>query len=653
WVFFKKRIVQLDPAAASPPELRKTTMLDRILWVVLPACGSILLLATTSQMTQDIASVSFLWMIPLGLYLVTFIISFDHSRWYHRAVWIPLSMITVGVMVYLLNQDSADEEMHIGYQIGIYVAAMFCAVMICHGEMVQIKPDPSRLTGFYLAISLGGAVGGFFVNLIAPRIFAGWDFSWVINKATTWEFEVAAGYWELHVGLLLAAIATIICIARDMKAAYQPIAIGLAMGVAGLFAWNLLDFQDSDEPLRITFGLLILFLLLTLVLLTLIKRIRSFRWDAMTAVAIGVLLNVLIILLRKNAWHAMIVIVVASLLIVVISFIGRLVRSGGSLKGLVDSGMTAFAASISVMCFFLWQHVQEHGGATEVRRGFFGVLRVFEWDDWEGDTYRTLYNGRISHGQEFITGDQAGVPSTYYAYESGAGAYFEIRPTGGELAEPQQIGVVGLGVGTIAAFAGENDNVRFYEINPQVEELSRTSFFYRKQCKGTEQVVLGDARITMERELAAGQNQQFDVLFIDAFTGDSIPIHLLTLESFKLYFEHLKPDGVLAVHITNRHLDLSDPVRILARELEREATLVSYAPDDGYESDWILITKDEDFHLELDLNSWASEWWTPEPKEILWTDDYSNLFHVIIHEEKWNWVWKLMGAPAEVEEDEE
>ena len=164
-------------------------------------------------------------------------------------------------------------------------------------------------------------------------------------------------------------------------------------------------------------------------------------------------------------------------------------------------------------------------------------------------------------------------------------------------------GVVGLGTGTLAAFAGPEDRVRIYEINAQVEELARTEFGYLKNCKGHETVLLGDARITMERELAAGEIQKFDALFIDAFSGDSIPIHLMTREAFELYFKHLKPNGVLAVHITNLHLDLSDPVRVLAREVGADAVWVEHWTDDSYGSDWVLISKDKGFLADLELKA--------------------------------------------------
>jgi spermidine synthase len=199
------------------------------------------------------------------------------------------------------------------------------------------------------------------------------------------------------------------------------------------------------------------------------------------------------------------------------------------------------------------------------------------------------------------------------AVESGVGAVFACLPQRNELpAAPIHVGVVGLGVGTIATYAETGDRFRFYEINPQVEELARSHFTYLADCAGEESVILGDARISLERELAEGNKQEFDALFVDAFSGDSIPIHLLTREAFALYFEHLKPGGVLAVHITNLHLDLADPVRNLAAEFGYEAYRVDHSPDvvdyHTYYSDWVIITKDEEFISALESSDFLSEW---------------------------------------------
>ncbi|MEM6280507.1 MAG: fused MFS/spermidine synthase, partial [Verrucomicrobiota bacterium] len=461
------------------------------------------------QMCQDVAVVPFLWVLPLSLYLLTFVISFDHDRWYLRFVWYPLAILAVGGVVYLINQQFASEEMFLVRQIALFLAAIFCGCLVCHGEMVRIKPAARYLTGFYLAISLGGALGGLFVSLVSPLVFD--------------------GYWELHVALLLLAILATVTLVRELR------------------------------------------------------RRKTF--------------------------------------------------------------LPLAAASIAALtCFFflgrgLWQHIEESRlGSLASMRGFYGVLRVYEENEFTGDYYRSLYHGRISHGRQYMEEPWTDLATTYYNEESGIGAAMALLPGRGEDSEePVHVGVVGLGVGTIATYARPGDRVRFYEINPQVETMAREHFTYLADCKGEETVVLGDARISLENELRNGGSQDFDLLVVDAFSGDSIPLHLMTEEAFDLYFQHLKEDGILAVHISNLHLDLSDPVRNLAEVFGRTAYRVEYSPDyDNYHShysDWVLISKNPDLVPILESKDYFGEWATEDPNPIHWKDDYSNLLNVVM----WEW----------------
>jgi len=482
----------------------RASLSDRILWIAFAACGSILLLATTNQMCQDVAVVPFLWILPLSLYLISFIICFDHARWYWRPFWIPLAMVSVGALVYLLNQDYADTEMHLSWQITIYASALFAGCMVCHGEMVRLKPHPRYLTSFYLAVSLGGAMGGAFVSLVAPRIFS--------------------GYWELHTGLLLFAGLTTLTLVRE--------------------------FGKRD--------------------------------------------------------HA-----------------------------LVGAGAVLWIQALIFLAFYLRAHIHESEADTiRSTRSFYGVLRVYESGLFTDDHQRSLYHGRISHGSQYLSDKFHNWPGTYYSKDSGVGVFFD-QYRAQQNNAPMKVGVVGLGVGTLAAWAESGDSVRFYEINSQVKDLATTYFTYLENCEGDASVVLGDARITLEWELKQQEPQQFDALFVDAFSGDSIPIHLLTREAFELYFEHLKDDGVLVVHITNLHLDLSDPVRTLAEELGKQAIQIEYDPDSWAEnySRWVLISSNTGLLAQIEAEGWSTPWWSESPQKIRWTDDYSNLLQVIDWEE--------------------
>jgi len=287
----------------------------------------------------------------------------------------------------------------------------------------------------------------------------------------------------------------------------------------------------------------------------------------------------------------------------------------------------------------LWIVRESGEGVVARARSFYGVLRVKERSALVGEewlTERSLLHGRISHGRQYPGSDLEHLATTYYSEGSGPDALFASHPARKNNGTPLKYGVIGLGTGTLAAYARNGDTVRIYEINPQVERFSRTHFTYLRDCRGTVEVVPGDARISLTQELAAGNSGEFDFLFVDAFSGDAIPIHLITREACELYFRHLKPGGVLAIHTTNTHLNLTDPVRTMARTLEADNLQVEHVPEpdgggaDDY-SQWVLVSRDQTFLNQLRKQGWATEW-EREAKSILWTDDYSNLWQVL----NWN-----------------
>jgi len=492
------KVVNIENPAVTWPE--------RLTWIALAACGSTVLLATTNQMSQDVAVIPFLWVLPLSLYLVTFIICFGNERWYNRPVWVTVLILSLIAVVSLLLKDYVADNMSLAYQIGIYTSAMFACCMVCHGEMVRRRPAVEQLTGFYLYVALGGALGGVFVNIIAPFVFD--------------------GFWELHLGLLATTL---------------------------LLGWSIVRDGNAFPTIsrRLSFGVF---------------------------------------------W----------------------------LTGIVALG------------YYLNAHViHQLGGSIANTRGFYGVLHVYDENTDSREHSRSLYHGRIRHGSQWLSERDRHRPSTYFGTYSGGGFAINRHPR--RRTSPVQnmkVGIVGLGIGTIAAYGKPNDDYRFYEINPQVEELARSHFSYLEDGTAHTRVVIGDARISLTRELESSGSQQFDVLIVDAFSGDAIPIHLLTREAVDLYWKHLKKDGILALHLTNFHVNLLGVARQLADYSGRKALYIEDEGDNYYETsnDWVLITNNEKFLKDQRIRSATTDW-PSTVRPALWTDDFSNLFEAI----DWDW----------------
>ena len=478
------------------PSARPPTAGRRLLWFALAAVASVMLLATTSQISQEVAVIPFLWMLPLTLYLLSFVLCFEYERSYVRPLWLPLLVLGAGGATYALF---AGVYAGMLLQLAIYLVALLAYCMVCHGELVRQKPDPKYLTEFYLIVSAGGAFGGIFTGIVAPLLFP--------------EF------WELPLALLSG--------------------YGLAMFVVYRAAW------PRRPWLRVTSG-------------------------------------------------------------------------------------TGALAGLFVLAGALAYHMQEQlEDNLVVTRNFFGVLRV---DHARGETpevYTRLRHGRISHGIQFHDETLATMATSYYGPSSGVGLAIDKHPR--RLAgERLHIGVVGLGAGTLAAYGRKGDRVRFYEINPAVVGFSTGDepyFTYLQNCRGDVAVVVGDARVALEREAP----QDFDVLAIDAFSSDSIPAHLLTVEAVQLYLRHLRSGGILAIHISNRYLDLDPVVRGIADKLGLVVEYVEDTTSDDivWQSDWMLLARDSADMNSPDLVDAFAPRLDPDAPYPLWTDAYSNLLQVL------------------------
>jgi hypothetical protein len=456
-----------------------------LMWILLPAAGSTMLLATTNKICQDIAVVPFLWIAPLALYLLSFIIAFDNPKWYRRLPYLlALIIFSAAVCIVLFKAPYPPLVL----QIAAFSCLLFIYSMVCHGEVYRLKPHPSRLTAFYLCIAFGGALGGIFVGLIVPVIFN--------------------NYLEYHIGMILAPLLVAVILYREG---------------------------------------------------------------------------------RHNLWKLT-------------------------------------AAATFVLALTLAEHVARLNKDVVARaRNFYGVLRVLEYNaDKPHAHFKRMNSGDIAHGEQFVHPESAMLPTTYYVEASGIGRGLRSIAPGN-----RRIGTIGLGVGTLAAYAHAGDTFRFYEINPEAKRFAEKHFTYLLRATGNVEIVLGDARLSIERE----PPQNYDLLVLDAFSGDSIPVHLLTREAFRIYLHHLKPAGGIAVHVTNRHLDLVPVVQKLAEHHQLQWAYIPYTSGDvawHYMSIWMLLSRDPAFLQHELIRSAAIQ---PETRNArLWTDDYASLLPLLKYE---------------------
>ncbi|MBX9905373.1 MAG: fused MFS/spermidine synthase [Burkholderiales bacterium] len=470
------------PAAAEGPPPR---FADYLLWLTLAALGSFMLIAVTNHITHDVASVPFLWILPLTLYLLSFVLCFEGRNWYQRQIFFGPLLVIVGAMSWALHTNGG--VMDIKQAIPLFAAGLFVMCMFFHGELAALKPAPRHLTGYYLMISLGGAVGGLLVGFVAPKLF---------NT-----------YYEFGLGLFFTVLIAAYLARRAML--IVPV---LALVAAGFTAYQIHTYIN---------------------------------------------------MLSKDA--------------------------------------------------------------RVMTRNFYGTLRVKDFGDESNlESTRRLMHGVIMHGEQFLAPARRLEPTTYYGPTAGVGRIINIKR---EAAKEIRVGVVGLGAGTLAVYGRPGDVYRFYEINPQVIDLAKTEFSFLGSSAAKIETLLGDARLTLEREPA----QAYDVLAIDAFSSDSIPTHLMTYEAMGVYLKNMKPDGVIAFHVTNRFLHLAPVVKRIADEHGLHTVLVADNPDsrsDLANTDWVLVSRSK-VVLENPRITESTEKIGEIPGLRLWTDSFNNLFKIL------------------------
>jgi hypothetical protein len=294
-------------------------------------------------------------------------------------------------------------------------------------------------------------------------------------------------------------------------------------------------------------------------------------------------------------------------------------------EALVTLPAVSLMAGTAAMWAFLGRSALDSvSGYRVAQRNFYGTLRVRqEGVDGAWDSYRTLLHGSIDHGEQWRHPARRREQLTYYCSDSGIGRAIRINRTG----RPQKIGVLGLGAGSMASFGRTGDDYRFYEINPEVPRLASTEFTYLADCPAAKQIVMGDGRLSLERE----PNQNFDLLMMDAFSGDSIPVHLVTREAFLTYLRHIRDDGIIVVHISNKYLSLEPVLARVSEELNIPAYLVDSDEDDAgncFGTTYVLFAKDPKV-LEHRLLADAGRVPLFRADVPIWTDDYSNIFRIL------------------------
>jgi hypothetical protein len=287
------------------------------------------------------------------------------------------------------------------------------------------------------------------------------------------------------------------------------------------------------------------------------------------------------------------------------------------------SARVFWPAVSAAMCVVVILNVRSTREDTiAMMRNFYGALRIQEFKTGLKLPFRSLVHGTIQHGAQYLSFPENRNPTTYYGRRSGVGLALRFCCDG-----PKRVGVIGLGTGTLAAYGKPGDSFRFYEINPQVITVANDWFTFLKQSPAKSEIMLGDARLSLESEAS----QQFDVLAVDAFAGDAIPVHLLTKEAFAVYFRHLKPDGILAVHTSNTYLNLAPVVKLLAEDADYATRLIASDEDGSMmisSADWVLVTRNQEFLNKPETFAGSQTIEVPARLRV-WTDDYNNLYEIL------------------------
>jgi spermidine synthase len=509
---------EAERPATTPPAHRRR---QRLRWVALAAIPSALMLGVTHHLTTDIASLPLIWVIPLALYLMTFIVAFGaNPPWLRLGAGYAVKLLVIPLALTLFGFAP------VGLDLALGLIVFTAAALLAHGELAASRPPVERLTEFYLLISLGGALGGTLTAILAPLVFP---------VVLEYPLAVAAALMVLPVRAF-----------SRRRGASRGAGIALGLGSVALVPAIVFALAPADSAL----------------------------WIALAATV-----GVAVLVMASRPAH--------------------------------------FAIGIGLLLVVVPVHSVP--GSIHLNRSFFGTIEIRDVDG-----FREVRNGSTVHGSQALDPALARHPTTYYHRNGPLGDLFARRVAG----VPHAVAVVGLGAGSIATYGRPGDRHVFLEIDPLVARVASDPryFTYLEDTQADLEIRLGDGRLLLE-----STDERFDLIVLDAFTSDAIPVHLMTLEAMASYLEHLSPGGVVAYHVSNRHTELRP---VLARQA-RELGLAMIAIDDGvspedaatgkWPATWVAIAR-----TPAELGPLELRWSKPEAGDApLWTDTYSNLVQVL------------------------
>ena len=511
----------------------------KLYWLALSFVPSSLLLGLTNFISTDIASVPLLWIIPLTLYLLTFVLVF--SKWNDSIHPVMVKLQPVFLLPFIAYAFINPADLPYWAYLILHLIAFFFAVMVCHGELAKNRPSTQHLTSFYLIMSFGGMLGGMFNTFVAPFIFNG-----------IYEYPI----------MIVAALL--------------------------LRPWPTHTLK-KDLLIQISAPVILIFI----------------GW---------------ILYIKTQDLLAYFDIIVISLILLALS------------SYFLKNKPVAFAFTIGTIIFL---SLSLHGLSSHTlyqERSFFGVLAVREStltdNKNQPEIYHELFHGTTKHGAQRLSEELATTPLTYYSRPGPMGQLFKEYDSSNQ---NWTIGVVGLGAGALACYAKPSQHWTLYEIDPLVVDIARNTdyFSYLKRCSYDSTMRIGDARLSLELE----PDGKFDLLVMDAFSSDSVPTHLLTKEALEIYFKKLKPNGILAFHMTNRHLLLKKVLSIHAENMHLSALIQEFKPTQNIplvvDTDWVVMAKTPETIAPLNLSRLG--YWQKMPLYFdmqPWTDDFTNIVSI-------------------------